>query len=405
MKIAGIIAEYNPLHAGHQYHLRRTRQLVGADYVIAVISGNFVQRGEPAIFDKSVRTHMALLSDADLVLELPAPFACGSAEDFAMGAVSLLTKLGVVTHLSFGSECETLAPMRKAALMLLSEPPIYREALKKALCQGLSYPRARTAALMTSGLDEESASLISQPNNLLGVEYVKALCALNSPIQPLNVPRKGSAYHEQTLEKGKFASASALRRAIAQTSDFLCQIPRELRSFYTENQVFPVYVDDCSSLLNYQILLSQNHLFTYSDMSPELANRLKKQALESLSFTERIASLKTRQYTYTRISRALLHIMLTIRREDMEDYRKNGFSSYARILGFKKSAAPLLRLIKDQGIIPLISKAADAPKYLSEPGKRLWEKDIFCTQVYSAILQQKYRISPPDEFRRQIIIL
>lgn len=405
MKIAGIIAEYNPLHAGHQYHLHQTRQLTGADYVLAVISGNFVQRGEPAIFDKSIRTHMALLSGADLVLELPAPFACGSAEDFAMGAVSLLTKLGVVTHLSFGSECGKLAPMRKAALTILQEPPIYRDTLKAALRQGASYPQARTAALSASGLDEEAASPISQPNNLLGIEYLKALCALGSSIQPFTVPRKGSAYHEQTMEEGKFASASALRQAISQAQDFLHQIPRELLPFYTEKNVFPLYLDDCSSLLNYQILSTQNSLETYSDMSPELANRLKKQALEPLSFTSRINALKTRQYTYTRISRTLLHVMLTIRREDMAFYREHGFSSYARILGFKKSAAPLLRFIKDHSMIPLIAKAADAPKLLSEPGRILWEKDIFCSQVYAAVLQQKYKISLPNEFRRKIIVL
>lgn len=409
MHIAGIIAEYNPFHSGHQYHLQQTRQLTGADYLVAVISGNFVQRGEPAIFDKSIRTHMALSGGADVVLELPAPFACGSAEDFAMGAVSLLDKLGVITHLSFGSECGSLIPLGQAAQIALKEPPVYQQTIKQALRQGMSYPQARTAALSASGLNKETASLIEKPNNLLGIEYLKALYAQNSSIQPLTVPRKGSSYHEKDLEKGKFPSASALRRAIIDSVP-ACSIssgwlPSGFEQFYSPDSCFPLCADDISSILNYQILLSQNSLVDFSDMSPELANRLHRQALTPLSFTRRIESLKTRQYTYTRISRALLHLLLNIRREEMDAYRKAGYSSYARILGFKKEAAPLLHQIKAHSSIPLISKAADAEKQLDTDAQRLWEKDIFCSQVYSAALQQKYNILPPDEFRRQLIIL
>lgn len=444
MNVAGIIAEYNPFHNGHLYHLQKTKQLSGADYLIVVLSGNFVQRGEPAIFDKSVRTRMALLCGADLVLELPAPFACGSAEDFAMGAVSLLHHLGVTTHLSFGSEDGEQTTPKKAAQIALAEPPAYREALKNALSRGLTYPQARSIALCTAGLNEEEAALIEKPNNLLGMEYCKALYALKSPILPVTVERKGCGYHDQELKTEKFASASALRKALAElmelsekharfseefsetharlseefseTHTWLSeefsethirlseQLPPVLRSFYRPELCFPLYPDDFSSMLNYQILLSRGRFSDFSDCSPELANRLEKQALSPLSFTERITSLKTRQYTYTRISRTLIHLLLMIHREEMETYRDNGYSIYARILGFNQKAAPLLRLIKKHTAIPLLSKAADAEKILPEKAKKLWQKDIFCSQVYAAGFQQKYKKTPPDEFRRQIII-
>lgn len=445
MNVAGIIAEYNPFHAGHQYHLQQTRKLTQADYLVVVLSGNFVQRGEPAIFDKSVRTHMALLCGADLVLELPAPFACGSAEDFAMGAVSLLHRLGVITHLSFGSESGALPALTRAAQIALKEPPLYRETLKNALRQGLSYPQARSIAFGVSGLAQEDAALIEQPNNLLGMEYLKALLALDSPISPVTLQRKGSAYHAQQFEHGSYASATALRKAIASSPSactenshgFLAHIPSSLYSFYQKDSCFPLCLDDFSSILHYKILLRYHQLstpssdqfsapssdqfsttssdrlshplsgqiFDYLDFSSELANRLLGQALTPLSFTERIRALKTRQYTYTRISRALLHLMLDIRRTEMEAYRNSGYSSYARILGFRRESAPLFKQIKKHASIPLVSKAADAKTLLPFSAQPLWNKDIFCSQVYSLVLQEKYKIMPPDEYRRQIILL
>lgn len=423
MNVSGIIAEYNPFHTGHLYHLKKTKQETGADYLVVVLSGNFTQRGEPAIFDKSIRARMALLCGADLVLELPAPFACGSAEDFAMGAVSLLHRLGAVTHLSFGSEAGELVPLKQAAKIALKEPPAYRKALKNALRQGLTYPQARSLAFHAAGLDERAAALVEQPNNLLGMEYSKALYRLESPILPFTLERKGNAYHDLELKAGNYASASALRKAIArqfspstsctaschrvweENPAVLEQIPSVLRTFYRPEICFPLYLDDFSSLLNYQILLSRGRISDFSDCSPELANRLEKQALCPLSFTERIDSLKTRQYTYTRISRALLHLLFVLSREEIAAYRSTGYASYARILGFKQKAAPLLKEIKKRSSIPLISKAADAEKILSEEAKNLWRRDIFCSQVYAVGFWQKYKKTPPDEFRRQIVIL
>lgn len=328
-----------------------------------------------------------------------------------MGAVSLLHHLGITTHLSFGSEGGDQTIPKKAAQIALAEPPAYRESLKNALSRGLTYPQARSIALCAAGLKEEEAALIEKPNNLLGMEYCKALYALKSPILSVTVKRKGCGYHDQELKTGKFASASALRKAIAEQTDasekyalLFEQLPPVLWSFYHPGTCFPLYPDDFSSILNYQILLSRGRFSDFSDCSPELANRLEKQALSPLSFTERITSLKTRQYTYTRISRTLIHLLLMIHREEMDAYRDNGYSSYARILGFNRKAAPLLRLIKKHTAIPLLSKAADAEKILPEKAKKLWQKDIFCSQVYAAGFQQKYKKTPPDEFRRQIII-
>lgn len=417
MNIAGIIAEYNPFHLGHRHHLEETRRLTGADYVIVVLSGNFVQRGEPAILDKSLRTRMALMGGADCVLELSAPFACASAEDFAMGAVSLLHKLGTVNTLSFGSECGELRMLTQASQILLHEPAVFRRTLKARLREGASYPRARSAALTAAGTDTGVCAAAAEPNNLLGIEYLNALSRLNSPIRPFTLPRRGNTYHDLSLHADGYCSASALREALVQLyktdsaapyHSFLSRLPETIRSLYPEDAIYPIFPDDCSLLLNYRILSGQNsgEIFSsFLDISSELAGRLTRQALDNRSFTGRIAALKTRQYTYTRISRGLLHLLLNIRQKEMEAYRKNGFSSYARILGFKKNASPLLKNLKAHSTIPLITKPADAPALLSPEALSLWEKDIYCSHVYRTLVEQKYPVALPDEYRRPPIIL
>lgn len=418
MNIAGIIAEYNPFHLGHHHHLEETRRLTGADYVIVVLSGNFVQRGEPAILDKSLRTRMALMGGADCVLELPAPFACASAEDFAMGAVSLLHKLGTVNTLSFGSECGELRMLTQASQILLREPAIFRYTLKARLREGASYPQARSAALTAAGADFDVYSAAAEPNNLLGIEYLNALSRLNSPIRPFTLPRRGNAYHDLSLHADGYSSASALRETIYQLyhfsastapyHSFLSRLPESIRSLYPQDAIYPIFPDDCSQLLNYRILSSRDSGEAFSsflDISSELAGRLTRQALDNHSFTSRIAALKTRQYTYTRISRGLLHLLLNIRQEEMEAYRKNGFSSYARILGFQRNASPLLKALKTHSTIPLITKPADAPALLCPQALSLWKKDIFCSHIYRTLFEQKYPVALPDEYRRPPVIL
>ena len=224
MKTVGIIAEYNPFHKGHAYHLQKAKELADADYAVVVLSGDFVQRGGPAIVDKYLRAEMALRSGADLVLELPVSYAAGSAEAFAQGAVSVLEAVGCVDALCFGSEAGGLSALLSYARLFEEEPPAYRELLKEALRQGFSFPAARSRAaeeyrnlterILPCCADDadcrRSASLLEEPNNILGVEYCRALIRRNSSIRPLTLPRRSSGYHDLSLDT-EMASASAIR--------------------------------------------------------------------------------------------------------------------------------------------------------------------------------------------------
>lgn len=453
---AGIIAEYNPFHCGHQYQIEETRRRTGADYIVVVLSGNFVQRGEPAVFEKSQRTRMALLGGADLVLELPAPFAVGSAEDFASGAVSLLNQLGAVRYLSFGSECGQLSDLAQIAHILANEPPLFQNVLKEQLRLGRTYPQARSAALAACGVSQAILEAGNEPNNLLGIEYLKAIDRLKSSLEPVTILRKGKGYHdcqipepmEQRCRSASapefasapelasapgFASASGIRKKLltcdayddpdkreacpAVSTPFSIdlavhhleeQIPSAIHPLYHSGQLLPIHPDDLSMILNYRILscIQDGLSFQdFSDISPELAGRLTEQAYSMDSFSNRIAALKTRQYTYTRISRSLLHILLGIRQEDMAGYRENGGCSYARILGFRRSAAPLLRSIKERSSIPLVSKAANARRLLTGNAWKLWNQDIYCSHVYHTLVQAKYGILLPNEYSRPIVII
>lgn len=416
-KTAAVIAEYNPFHKGHEYQIQETRRLTGANYILVVMSGNFVQRGEPAIFEKSVRTRMALLCGADLVLELPVPYASASAEDFASGAVSLLQRLGVVDYLSFGSEEGSLIPLKEASEILSSESPAFSQALKEALRQGLTFPQARSLALERCGLSSAALKAALSSNNLLGIEYLKALSRFSSSIEPITIQRKGSGYHDSSLSEDPchYASASAIRKTMMNSTSgfhvqerFFSHLPENLRSFYQENSFYPLFPDDCSLLLNYQLLtvLLKNEVLTeFTDFSEELARRLSAMASQPQTFTQRIQSLKTRQYTYTRVSRCLLHLMLNHKASHMAQFRREGYPSYARVLGFRRDAAPLLRKIKENSQLPLITKAAKASSQLEGTSALIWEQEIYASHLYHALVFQKHGISLPNEYSRPLVIL
>ena len=193
MKVLGIIAEYNPFHNGHQYHIEEAKRQADADAVVVVLSGNFTQRGEPALLEKHTRAHAALFGGADLVLELPSLFSAASAEYFAWGGISALHATGVVSSISFGMEGNSITPLMEVAQILSSEPPLFQEALKNALATGCSYPKARALALAeVTGCAEE---LLQQPNNILAIEYLKANIRLGSPFSILPIQRQGAGYH------------------------------------------------------------------------------------------------------------------------------------------------------------------------------------------------------------------
>lgn len=425
MKTAGIIAEYNPFHNGHRLHMERTRQETGADYMIVVMSGSFVQRGEPALTDKYARTRAALLAGADLVIELPVLFAAGSAGDFAMGAVSLLEKLGVVDVLSFGSECGDVGLLSEAAVLLDGEDPAFSETLKSGLRQGMSFPAARMAALRACLPGLEREDLFTLPNNILGLEYCRALHVQNSAICPVTIKREGAAYHDAALpETGKTASpvsAAALRRALQEgagqtagekasqlfgkTAPF---IPEGLHPLWREilTQDRLLFPKDLTRELRYRLLSEREKGFgAYADVSRELSDKLQKNCLDFGDWKELCALLKTREITYGRISRALCRILLGISKEQLQAARETGYVPYARILGFRKRATPLLSAIKKNSGIPLVSKLADARFLLSGDAPGMLQKDILASHLYGSALFSRTGRPPENEYTREIVIV
>lgn len=400
MNAVGLIVEYNPFHNGHLYHMEEAKRLTNAEYAVCVMSGNFVQRGAPAIVDKYTRAQMALACGADLVIELPAAFATGSAEDFAAAGVRLLSGLGAVDSLCFGSERGELEPFLKAAQVLTEEPPAYQALLRRGLKEGLSYPAARSRALSEYAANRFplEENLLESPNNILGLEYLKALYRQGSSMRPVTIKRHISSYHSQSLE-GAYSSASAIRKGLEEGAKNLeKQIPKEAHALLAQCRFLAP--DDFSQLLSYR-LLSLLHkgeaLSDYADVSPELESRLKKQGCFG-SYSQITASLKTKQYTYTRISRALLHILLDIKSCDMELWKKEGYVKYARVLGFRRRAVPLLSEIKKAGSLPLLTKTAG----FADP---LFQCEVLASDIYRNAYYYKYGVMQKDEYTRGLIIL
>ena len=390
MKIVGLITEYNPFHAGHLYHMQQARELTGADYCVVLMSGSFVQRGEPAIFDKYLRTKTALLAGADLVLEIPAAFSTASAHEFAAYGVALLSAIGV-DAVVFGSECGQIEILKQAAYALNHESAEFQERLRKGLKAGLTYPQARAKALE---MEDTRASVLSSPNNILGIEYLRAAEDLHSPMEFYTISRKGSGYHEDTLADANFPSASAIRgiirNSLSKDKDLLdilaSHLPAVTHPAYTG--AVPVFVDDFSELLNAAVLQMQA-TFSIADLSPELAARLAKPPYFPLSFEKRIQALKTRQLTYTRVSRALLHLVLGMREEDISRWKEEGYALYARILGFRRQSSPLLSCLHKKSSIPLITKMADAAQNLSPSALALLEQEVYASHLYQTVRMKR----------------
>lgn len=413
MKTVGIIAEYNPFHNGHAYHIRKAKELTHADYCVVVMSGDFVQRGAPAIMDKYLRAESALLNGADLVLELPVCYSISSAEHFARSSVALLDKLGVVDALCFGSECGDIRILTDFAQALVDESPVFKKTLDQEIRAGHTYPQARNAALEASAPHLTShINVLTTPNNILGIEYCKALLFWESAITPYSIKRAGSSYHDNSLDTG-FCSAMAIRESIQQagaTDELARQIPASSLELIREAymKTYPVFTNDLSLLTQYRLLSEEDEGFTdYPDIDRELSDRIVKFLPQYRDFRSFCDLLKSKNRTYVRISRSLLHILLGIRRETLLQYGQEGWIFYARMLGFRESATPLLSAIKKNAGIPLLSKLADAQKQLAPTGFSMLEKDIYASHIYQSIVRNKFpgENSLPEisEYKKPII--
>ena len=411
MKTVGLITEYNPFHNGHAYHIEKAKMLTGADRVIVVMSGDFVQRGAPAVMPKHLRAESALLSGASLIIELPVCFATGSAEYFAQGSISLLNQLGCIDSICFGSECGDLHLLKEIAQILADEPIEYQTALKQALKEGASFPAARQEALNI--YSDKYSEILASPNNILGIEYLKALAKIHSKMEPFTIKRIGAGYHDMDID-GQFSSATAIRSDIYQLADvnssseslplthIQTQVPSSCHELMKKNYQtrYPVKADDFSLLLKAKLLSeTAGSLSHYLDMSPELANRILRLRNDYLSFEQFCDLLKTKELTRSRISRSFIHVLLGITNDWLTAMKAP--APYARILGFRRDLADLLGILKRTSDIPLITSPARA--VLADTAYQMLELDIYASDLYESVITDLYGTPFHNELTKQII--
>jgi len=354
MQVCGVICEYNPFHRGHALHLSLARKNSGADFIVCAMSGSVTQRGSFARHDKWTRAKAALIGGADLVLELPVRFACSPAPEFARGGVNLLDSLGVMTHLSFGCEADSLPHLHQAAAALACESPGFKTALRQELDAGLPFPRARAkAAAAVCGIDSLE-EIISRPNAALAVEYLRSL---PEGVTPVPVAREGCGYHDQALES--LASASAIRAALARgeldAALAALPCPQPIRTCEAAGDVHEEEALTQALLCRLRTMTAME-LAQISGMEEGLEHRFLSAARTAVTRDELILTVKSKRYTYARLSRICTNILLGVTKDSAGI---NQHPTYARVLGFKKSAAPLMHRIKKNSSIPLIAKAAD----------------------------------------------
>lgn len=379
--VSAVICEYNPFHNGHKYQLECMRK--ESDAVICIMSGDFVQRGDAAIYDKFVRARAALASGADLVIMLPVVYSLSSAELFALGGVRLCDSFGVVDSLFFGSECGDVRALDKAAEILLKEPPEVSDKIKAYLAQGISYPTARAKAFA----DIIDIDILEQPNNILAVEYIKALKRINSGITPKTIKRY-SAEHHDTEPDGEFASATAIRNFAAKDRPFNGFVPESAFELYRNES--RANSDNLSQALIYTLRTKEvSEISRINDVGEGLENRIKASVYHADSFSGIAEYIKSKRYTRSKINRILLSVLL-----DIDKAMPKKAPEYIRVLGMNKTGMALLSDMKQKSTIPIITKTADYKSLCKS-----FEKDILASDLYTICTNrpqfgQDFKMSP-----------
>ena len=438
MKTVGIIAEFNPFHNGHKYLIEQAKLLTGADCCVVIMSGDFVQRGAPAVCNKNLRTKMALKDGADIVFELPVIYSLGSAEMFAEGALKLLLSTGQIDWLCFGSECGDTEALVKCASIIeeYTATPEFKEELSAQIKSGLSYPSAFSKAL--SDALGNLQSLLYTPNNLLGIEYIRALLRLKKlnstpepdeckdPVNVINlleimaIKRIGADHFDPELKD--LSSATAIR-------DFLCnpagipEIPdfsplnnslsNDVLKIVSDNygKYLPITENDFSSMLYMRLnSCSDEELFSIPDINPDLIHKLIEFRGKKLIISDLIMDLKSKCFTYTAISRALFRILLCPAYTDAYRFLQQDYSSsvsasdsqkpYLRVLGFKKTCSEFLRNLRYSELIDIVTKPADGP--LNNPCFKL---DVYASNLYAQVYFGKFKTGFTEDLKTGPIIL
>ena len=411
MKAVGLVTEYNPFHNGHLYHLNKAMELTGADISVAVMSGDFVQRGEPAVLDKYTRTSMALNSGVNLVVELPVNYAVSSAESFAAGALKVLDYIKA-DSIAFGSESGNIERLSKLAHILCdNEDTLYKE-ISKYTANGISYAAARQK-VVEKLTDKDTAALLTSSNNILAVEYLKAIIKNNYAIKPYTVQRQGDSYNDTDI-RSEYASATALRENL-KADNISEYIPVKAGLILSSNTNY-IYPDDITEALftrlldilfasNYDKNVFIENVMQYPDVNKEIAGRLYKSAMDMItrtvpqrseskdnwafSFGSLCEHIKTKEVPLSRIKRALVRITLGLDKKHMEKYANE---PYIRVLGFDKKGQEYLSYIRKTVEVPLITKTADYKEMLLD--------DIHAANIYNMIVAGKYGVKELGDFVR-----
>ena len=411
MKAVGLVTEYNPFHNGHLYHLNKAMELTGADISVAVMSGDFVQRGEPAVLDKYTRTSMALNSGVNLVIELPVNYAVSSAESFAAGALKVLDYIKA-DSIAFGSESGNIERLSKLAHILCdNEDTLYKE-ISKYTANGISYAAARQK-VVEKLTDKDTAAMLTSSNNILAVEYLKAIIKNNYAIKPYTIKRQGDSYNDTDI-RSEYASATALRGNL-KADNISKYIPVKAGLILSSNTNY-IYPDDITEALFTRLLgilfassydknVFIENVMRYPDVNKEIAGRLYKSAMDMItrtvpqrseskdngvfSFGSLCEHIKTKEVPLSRIKRALVRITLGIDKKHMKKYSN---APYIRVLGFDKKGQEYLSYIRKTVEVPLITKIADYKEMLLD--------DIHAANIYNMIVAGKYGVKEFGDFVR-----
>lgn len=362
--VSAVICEYNPFHNGHKYQLEQMKK--NSDAVICIMSGDFVQRGSASVYDKFTRAKAALLSGADLVIMLPCAYSLSPAEIFAFGGVSLCDSLGIVGSLYFGSECGSISELSEAAKILLGEPVEVSEKIRELLAGGISYPAARAKAFS----EFIAPAVLKEPNNILAIEYIKALMRLESKINPITIMRRTAGHHDVTASEG-IASATAIRRFISDKEDFHDYVPENVYELYKSST--PANIENLYSVLAYTLRTkSAQELSRINEVAEGLENRLKSSVYQCKSYSELAVFVKSKRYTQSKINRILLSVLLNI-----DKNLPKSKPEYIRVLGMNKKGMELLSEIKRKSRLPIITKTADYKGLCAS-----FEADILASDLY-----------------------
>lgn len=385
--VIGIVAEYNPFHNGHKLQLDYAKNVLKADTIIVAMSGSFTQRGEIACFDKYIRAEAALLCGADIILEIPTIFSTSSAKEFAAAGVSLLAATGVVDTILFGAENDDVNLFTNSAqkLVELELSGTLDNDIKTSLALGETYAVARSKALESY----IPSDLINSPNNILGLEYCRYIKEQKLNMNVAILKRAVNNYNSSKLT-GKISSASAIRAHLNKYG-LIEAVPKNLLDIYNNN--ISVKADDISEMLHYK-LLSTTDFSKYLDCNDDLSDRINKSKEKYISFTQFCDLLKSKNNTYSKISRVLCHILLDITWNDFNELKADGYIKYLRMLGFSKNGSNILGEIKKKGTAPLITA----------PNEIVYPTDLYSSDIYRAIVTSKTKEIIPTEYTRKFTL-